>query len=164
MDFNGGRIRARADVLLVEDSPHHVRLMREAFREVKAPVNLHVVDDGVEALEFLRHQGAKTAAPRPDLILLDLNMPRMDGRELLANIKSDLDLMTIPTIVLTTSESDDDIARCFQLHANSYLKKPLGWDAFVSMVNRMNDFWLAQSELPLRSPNSSAASGNERLN
>ena len=136
-------------LLLVEDSPHHVRLIQEAFSDVNTSINLHVADDGVEAMAFLRHQGINANAPRPDLILLDLNLPRMDGREVLVQIKSDDSLKTIPTIILTTSELDDDVITSYRLHANAYLKKPLGWDAFVSMVSNLNNFWLAQSQLTL---------------
>lgn len=140
-------------LLLVEDSPHHVRLMQEAFSDVNSSINLHVADDGVEAMAFLRHQGINPHAPRPDLILLDLNLPRMDGREVLVQIKSDDSLKTIPTIILTTSELDDDVITSYRLHANAYLKKPLGWDAFVRMVSNLNNFWLAQAQSQLTLPN-----------
>src|SRR5271163_3473198 len=140
-------------LLLVEDSPHHVRLMQEALSDVNSSMNLHVANDGVEAMAFLRHQGIDADAPRPDLILLDLNLPRMDGREVLVQIKSDDNLKTIPTIILTTSELDDDVITSYRLHANAYLKKPLGWDAFVRMVSNLNNFWLAQSQSQLTLPN-----------
>ena len=141
------------NLLLVEDSPHHVRLMQEALTDVNSSINLHVADDGVNAMAFLRHEGANARAPRPDLILLDLNLPRMDGREVLVQIKSDDSLKTIPTIILTTSELDDDVMTSYRLHANAYLKKPLGWDAFVRMVSNLNNFWLAQSKSQLTLPN-----------
>jgi two-component system, chemotaxis family, response regulator Rcp1 len=140
-------------LLLVEDSPHHVRLMQEALSDVNASINLHVAEDGVNAMAFLRHQGINADAPRPDLILLDLNLPRMDGREVLVQIKNDDNLKTIPTIILTTSELDDDVITSYRLHANAYLKKPLGWDAFVLMVSNLNNFWLAQSQSQLTLPN-----------
>ena|ERR1700678_1114021 len=142
-----------SQLLLVEDSPHHVRLMQEAFSDVNSSINLHVADDGVNAMSFLRHEGINIDAPRPDLILLDLNLPRMDGREVLAQIKKDDSLKTIPTIILTTSELDDDVITSYRLHANAYLKKPLGWDAFVRMVSNLNNFWLAQSQSQLTLPN-----------
>jgi chemotaxis family two-component system response regulator Rcp1 len=154
--------RSQSHVLLVEDSPHHVRLMQEAFSDVNTSINLHVANDGIEAMAFLRHEGIDVEAPRPDLILLDLNLPRMDGREVLAQIKRDDDLKTIPTIVLTTSEMDQDVTTSYQLHANAYLKKPLGWDAFVRMVSNMNNFWLAQSQSQLTLPNH--ASGTKMPN
>jgi two-component system, chemotaxis family, response regulator Rcp1 len=138
------------EVLLVEDSPGDVRLTREALREANKSIHLHVAADGVEALAFLRHQGTHLRAPRPDLILLDLNLPRMDGREVLASIKVDADLKTIPIIILTTSEADADIARSYQLQANCYLSKPVQLDAFESVVKSINDFWLTRVKLPRR--------------
>jgi two-component system, chemotaxis family, response regulator Rcp1 len=148
----------QSHLLLVEDSPHHVRLMREALKDVNPSLHLHVADDGVEAMAFLRHEGIKADAPRPDLVLLDLNLPRMDGREVLAQIKRDDDLKTIPTIILTTSVFDGDVSTSYQLHANAYLKKPLGWDAFVQMVMNLNNFWLAQSQSQLALPNRNRSS------
>jgi two-component system, chemotaxis family, response regulator Rcp1 len=135
-------------VLLVEDSPGDVRLTREAFRDANSSIQLHVAADGVEAMEFLRRQGAHTQAPRPDLILLDLNLPKMDGREVLARIKEDAGLKTIPTVILTTSDSEVDIARSYQLQANCYLSKPVQLDAFESLVKSINDFWLTKVKLP----------------
>src|SRR5580693_5989409 len=136
------------EVLLVEDSPGDVRLTREAFRDAKTNINLHVATDGVAAMAFLRHEGDHTQAPRPDLILLDLNLPRMDGREVLAHIKEDDDLKTIPTIILTTSEAEVDIVKSYQLQANCYLNKPVQLDAFESLVKSINDFWLTEVKLP----------------
>ena len=138
--------RAHMEVLLVEDSPGDVRLTQEAFRN--ANVQLHVASDGVEAMAFLRHEGVHEAAPRPDLILLDLNLPRMDGREVLALIKADHSLKTIPTVILTTSESEADIVKSYQLQANCYLSKPVQLDAFESLVGSINDFWLTRVKLP----------------
>jgi len=136
------------DVLLVEDSPGDVRLTREALRETNRAIHLHVAYDGVEAMAFLRREGSNARAPRPDLVLLDLNLPRMDGREVLAKIKADLTLKTIPIIILTTSEAEADIVKSYQLQANCYLSKPVQLDAFESLVRSINDFWLTRVKLP----------------
>jgi len=136
------------EVLLVEDSPGDVRLTREAFREANPTIHLHVASDGVEAMAFLRHEGAHTQVPRPDLILLDLNLPKMDGREVLAHIKEDASLKTIPTVILTTSVAEGDIAKSYELQANCYLNKPVQLDAFVNLVKSINDFWLTRVKLP----------------
>jgi chemotaxis family two-component system response regulator Rcp1 len=136
------------EVLLVEDSPGDVRLTQEAFREANASINLHVAFDGVEAMAYLRREGVHIRAPRPDLILLDLNLPRMDGREVLAHIKKDDNLKTIPTIILTTSEDEADIVKSYQLQANCYLNKPVEFDAFERIVRSINDFWLTTVKLP----------------
>ena len=138
----------RIVVLLVEDSPGDVRLTKEAFREANRDIQLHVVSDGVEALAFLRREGDYADAPRPTLILLDLNLPRMDGREVLARIKADAGLKTIPTVILTTSELQADIVRSYELQANAYLTKPAQWDAFDALVRSINDFWLTKVKLP----------------
>jgi CheY-like chemotaxis protein len=132
---------------LVEDSPGDVRLTREALRDANRSIHLHVATDGVEAMAFLRHEAAQIRAPRPDLILLDLNLPRMDGREVLAHIKADSSLKTIPTIILTTSEAEADIVQSYQLHANCYLIKPVQLDAFERLVKSINDFWLSKVTL-----------------
>jgi CheY-like chemotaxis protein len=136
------------EVLLVEDSPGDVRLTQEVFRDANRSIHLHVVSDGVEAMTFLRREGAHVDAPRPDLILLDLNLPKMDGREVLAQIKEDASLKTIPTVILTTSEAEVDIVKSYQLHANCYLSKPVQLDAFESLVKSINDFWLTKVKLP----------------
>ena len=136
------------EVLLVEDSPGDVRLTQEAFRDANSAVCLHVVSDGVEAMAFLRQEGAHVHVPRPDLILLDLNLPKMDGREVLAHIKVDESLKTIPTVILTTSEADADIVKSYQLQANCYLTKPVQLEAFESLVKSINDFWLTKVKLP----------------
>jgi len=136
------------EVLLVEDSPGDVRLTKEAFRDANSSIHLHVVSDGVEAMAFIRREGAHVRAPRPDLILLDLNLPKMDGREVLANIKGDGSLKTIPTVILTTSEAEADILKSYQLQANCYLSKPAQLDAFESLVKSINDFWLTKVKLP----------------
>jgi len=135
------------EVLLVEDSPGDVRLTREALRDANGSIHLHVATDGVEAMAFLRREEAQIRAPRPDLILLDLNLPRMDGREVLAHIKADSSLKTIPTIILTTSEAEADIVQSYQLHANCYLIKPVQLDAFERLVKSINDFWLSKVTL-----------------
>jgi CheY-like chemotaxis protein len=136
------------EVLLVEDSPGDVRLTKEAFREANRSINLHVACDGVEAMAFLRRQGQHVNAPRPDLILLDLNLPKMDGREVLAHIKEDQDLKTIPTVILTTSEAEADIVTSYQLQANCYLTKPVQLDDFEAIVRSISDFWLSKVRLP----------------
>ena len=135
-------------VLLVEDSPGDVRLTQEAFRDANMSITLHVASDGVEAMAFLRNEGRYRASPRPDLILLDLNLPRMDGREVLAKVKADDGLKTIPTVILTTSEAEADIVKSYQLQANCYLSKPVQFDAFECLVKSINDFWLIRAKLP----------------
>jgi two-component system, chemotaxis family, response regulator Rcp1 len=136
------------EVLLVEDSPGDVRLTQEAFRDANKAIHLHVASDGVEAMSFLRREGIHAQAPRPELILLDLNLPKMDGREVLAHIKEDASLKTIPTVILTTSEAEADIVRSYQLQANCYLSKPVQLDAFEALVKSINDFWLTKVKLP----------------
>ena len=136
------------EVLLVEDSAGDVRLTREAFRDANSTIRLHVAADGVEAMEFLRHEGSHARSPRPDLILLDLNLPKMDGREVLAHIKEDDRLKTIPTVILTTSDAEADIATSYQLQANCYLVKPVQLDNFENLVKIINDFWLTKGKLP----------------
>ncbi|HWP28142.1 MAG TPA: response regulator [Chloroflexota bacterium] len=136
------------EILLVEDNPGDVRLTIEALREGKVRNNLSVATDGVEALEFLRRRGAFANAPRPDLILLDLNLPKKDGREVLAEIKADPDLKTIPVVILTTSKADEDVVRSYHLHANCYVTKPVDLDQFISVVRAIEDFWLTIVALP----------------
>ncbi len=143
-------VGAPLEVLLVEDSPGDVRLTREAFREANRAIHLHVTSDGVEAMAFLRRQGSHAHAPRPHLILLDLNLPKMDGREVLAHIKEDADLKTIPTVILTTSEAEADILTSYKLQANCYLSKPVQLDEFEALVKSINDFWLTKVRLPLQ--------------
>jgi chemotaxis family two-component system response regulator Rcp1 len=139
-------------VLLVEDSPGDVRLTQEVFRDANATIRLHVVSDGVEAMEFLLQEGEHAAAPRPDFILLDLNLPKMDGREVLVRIKQDENLKRIPTVILTTSDAEGDIVESYQLQANCYLSKPVQLDAFESLVKSINDFWLTKAKLPRQRP------------
>ena len=135
------------EVLLIEDSPGDVRLTREAFAEVNSSIRLHVASDGLEAMTFLRREGPHIQAPRPDIILLDLNLPKMDGREVLAHIKEDDSLKTIPTVILTTSDAEADIVKSYQLQANCYLSKPVQLDAFENLVRSINDFWLTKVKL-----------------
>jgi CheY-like chemotaxis protein len=140
---------APIDVLLVEDSPGDVRLTQESLRDATSRVlRLHVAVDGVEAMAFLKREGSHVNAPRPELILLDLNLPRMDGREVLAQIKADEKLRTIPTIILTTSDAEADITKSYQLRANCFLSKPVELNAFESLVKSINDFWLTKAKLP----------------
>lgn len=136
------------DVLLVEDSPGDVRLTQEAFRAANPALRLHVAVDGVEALAFLAQEGVYADAPRPDLILLDLNLPRMDGREVLRHVRGDDSLKTIPTVILTTSDAELDIHQSYSLHANSYLTKPVRLEAFEKMVKSVDEFWFQQAKLP----------------
>jgi chemotaxis family two-component system response regulator Rcp1 len=139
-------------VLLVEDNPADVRLTQEAFRDAKMHLDLHVAMDGMEAMEFLLRQGGFSDSPRPDLILLDLNLPRKDGREVLAEVKSSDALKSIPVVVLTTSASDADIERSYLLHANCYISKPVDLDGFLSVVQSIDDFWLTVVRLPPKEP------------
>jgi two-component system, chemotaxis family, response regulator Rcp1 len=148
-----GREGVPINVLLVEDSPGDVRLTQEAFRDSDPEVHLQVASDGVEAMAILRQQGSYRDSPRPDLILLDLNLPKMDGREVLALIKEDSDLKTIPTIILTTSAAEADIVKSYELQANCYLSKPVQLVAFESLVRSINDFWLTKVQLPLQKQN-----------
>lgn len=136
-------------ILVVEDSPADANLTRRVFQRAKVSNNLHIVEDGVEALAFLHQQGKYTGVPRPDLILLDLNLPKKDGREVLAEIKTDLSLRLIPVIVLTTSDSEDDIIKSYQLHANCYITKPLDWQQFKQVVELIEDFWLKIVQRPI---------------
>jgi two-component system, chemotaxis family, response regulator Rcp1 len=136
------------EVLLVEDSPGDVRLTCEALRDANRLIHLHVATDGVEAMAFLRREGPHAGAARPDLILLDLNLPRMDGREVLALIKDDDSLKTIPTLILTTSSAEVDVIGSYQLRANCYVTKPVQLDAFEAVVKSINDFWLTKARLP----------------
>jgi chemotaxis family two-component system response regulator Rcp1 len=135
-------------VLLVEDNPGDVRLTQEALKDAKVHLDLNVVPDGVVAMEYLYRQGKYADSPRPDLVLLDLNLPRKDGREVLAEIKSDPTLQTIPVVVLTTSASEADILRTYMLHANCYIAKPVDMEGFLTVVRSIDDFWLSVVKLP----------------
>jgi len=132
------------EVLLIEDSPGDVRLMREAFRHANKSVQVHVVSDGIEAMAFLRRKGRYANAPRPNLILLDLNLPQMNGQEVLARVKGDKGLKSIPTVIMTTADWDMEIVNSYQLQANCYVQKPTHFDAFQSLVCSINRFWLSQ--------------------
>jgi two-component system, chemotaxis family, response regulator Rcp1 len=136
------------DILLVEDNPGDVRLTREVFKDSKLRNQLFVCGDGEEALDFLHRRGRHAAVPRPDIVLLDLNLPRKDGREVLAEIKADPRLRTIPIVVLTTSDNDLDILRSYQLYANSYITKPVDLAQFVRVVSSIQDYWLEIVKLP----------------
>lgn len=136
------------EILLVEDSPGDVRLTREAFKEGKLANNLHVVKDGEAAVAFLRRQGDYKDAVRPDLILLDLNLPKKDGREVLADIKADEHLKRIPVVILTTSKAEQDVLRAYDLHANCYVTKPVDLEQFLLVVKMIEEFWLQIVKLP----------------
>jgi two-component system, chemotaxis family, response regulator Rcp1 len=138
------------EILLVEDNPGDVRLTREALKEGKVRNNLHVVSDGVEALAFLRREGKYVDAVRPDLILLDLNLPRKDGRQVLEEIKEDAALRPIPVVILTSSQAEQDIVRAYDLHANCYVSKPVDLDQFIHVVKSLEDFWFTIVKLPPR--------------
>lgn len=143
-----GEVGAPIEVLLVEDNPGDVRLTREALRDNKVHIHLSLVEDGVEAVTFLRREGKYANAPRPDLILLDLNLPRKDGREVLKEIKGDGDLKQIPVVILTTSTAEQDILRTYDFHANCYITKPVDFEQFLRVVKAIEDFWLIVVKLP----------------
>jgi CheY-like chemotaxis protein len=136
------------EVLLVEDDPGDVLLIREAFEDNKVANRLHVVADGVEALEFMRQKGEHAEAPRPDLVLLDLNLPRKDGREVLAEVKNDDALRTIPVVVLTTSQAEEDVLRSYDLYVNAYVTKPVDFDRFIGVVRQIDQFFVSVVKLP----------------
>ncbi|HLL68655.1 MAG TPA: response regulator [Micromonosporaceae bacterium] len=138
------------EVLLVEDDPGDVLMTREAFEEHKVGNHLSVVSDGEEALAYLRREGRFADAARPDLILLDLNLPRVDGRQVLSQIKADEDLRQIPVVVLTTSQADEDILRSYSLHANAYVTKPVDFDRFITVVRQIDEFFVSVVKLPPR--------------
>jgi chemotaxis family two-component system response regulator Rcp1 len=136
------------EVLLVEDSPGDVRLTREALKDAKVHISLHVASDGIEAMAFLECEGPHVNAPRPDLILLDLNLPRKDGRQVLKEIKESPTLKSIPVVILTTSSSEADVLQSYQLHANCYISKPVDLDGFLKVVHSIDNFWLSVVKLP----------------
>ncbi len=140
---------APIDILLVEDNPGDVRLTKEALSDAKVLNRLTVATDGLEALAALRREGRFADAPRPDIILLDLNLPRKDGRDVLAEIKEDPDLRRIPVVVLTTSKAEEDVLRTYDLHANCYITKPLDLEQFITVVKSIEDFWFTVVKLPL---------------
>jgi chemotaxis family two-component system response regulator Rcp1 len=135
-------------VLVAEDNPTDVMIMREALASAKVRIELHVVSDGVQALEFLRRMGAHAQAPRPDLILLDLNMPRKNGHEVLAELKADESLRRIPVVMLTTSQAEEDVARAYANHVNCYIRKPVDFERFAEVVRSIEDFWFTVVTLP----------------
>jgi chemotaxis family two-component system response regulator Rcp1 len=139
---------APINILLVEDNPGDVRLTMEALKQSKVHNELRVAEDGLQAMAFLRREGEFAQAPRPDLILLDLNLPKKDGREVLAEIKNDEDLRRIPVVILTTSQAEEDILRAYNLNANCYVTKPVDLDQFIKVVNSVEDFWLSIVKLP----------------
>lgn len=136
------------EILLVEDNPGDVRLTQEALREGKVRNSLSIVNDGVAAMSFLRREGAYANAPRPDIVLLDLNLPKKDGRQVLEEIKLDPDLRRIPVVVLTTSKAEEDVLRSYNLHANCYISKPVDLEQFLGVVRSIEDFWLCIVKLP----------------
>ena len=136
------------EILLVEDNPGDVRLTEEALKEGKVLNNIHLANDGVEAVSFLQQEGKYTDAVRPDLILLDLNLPKKDGREVLMEIKKDEALRRIPVVVLTTSRAEEDIIRTYDYHANCYITKPVDFDQFIKVIKSIEDFWLSVVKLP----------------
>lgn len=136
------------EILLVEDDPADVELTKEGLKTAKMAINLYAVDDGIKALQYLRGEGPYSSAVRPDLILLDLNLPKKSGSEVLREIKSDPSLKSIPVVVLTTSDADTDIAKCYDLGANCYITKPVGFDAFIKVVNRLEEFWFTVVKIP----------------
>jgi CheY-like chemotaxis protein len=138
------------EILLVEDNPGDVRLTQEALKEGKVRNHLSVVDDGAKAVDFLFRRPPYAGAPRPDLILLDLNLPKMDGREVLRQIKADASLRAIPVVVLTTSQADEDVVKAYDLHVNCYITKPIDLSQFLNVVKAIEDFWLTIVKLPLR--------------
>jgi chemotaxis family two-component system response regulator Rcp1 len=148
-----GTNAAAIEVLLVEDSPGDVRLTREAFKDAKVHINLHVASDGAEAMAFLGRAGEHLNSPRPDLILLDLNLPKKDGRQVLEEIKESPTLKSIPVVILTTSGSEADILRSYLLHANCYITKPVDLNGFLNVVKSIDNFWLSVVKLP-REPRS----------
>ena len=146
--MNNSRMGAPVEILLVEDNPGDVRLAREALKENKVSNNLHVIEDGESAMAFLRKQGKYQNATRPDLILLDLNLPKKDGREVLAEVKADTDLKRIPVVMLTISKAEEDIIRAYDSHVNCYITKPIDLDQFIKVVRSVEDFWLTIVKLP----------------
>ncbi len=136
------------EILLVEDNPGDIRLIEENLKEFKVCNNLHVVNDGVEAMAFLRKTGQYRDAPTPDLVLLDLNLPKKDGREVLEEIRADKDLTTIPVVILSSSKAEEDITKAYKLHANCYISKPVDLDQFVRIVRAIENFWFSIVKLP----------------
>jgi CheY-like chemotaxis protein len=149
--MNADKTPASVEILLVEDSPGDARLAREGLNQCKIHNTLSIVDDGVKAMAFLNRQGEYVAAPRPDLILLDLNLPRKDGRQVLREIKEDPRFKAIPVVILTTSRADEDINKTYSLHANCYVTKPLELKQFLDVMRSIENFWFTTVRLPVRS-------------
>jgi chemotaxis family two-component system response regulator Rcp1 len=152
MNKSIGTNNAPIEVLLVEDSPGDVRLTREALKDAKVQISLHVAQDGIEAMAFLNRTGTHVSEPRPDLILLDLNLPKKDGREVLKEIKESLSLRSIPVVILTTSSSETDVLQSYNLHANCYISKPVDLEGFLKVVQSIDNFWLSIVKLPHGAP------------
>jgi chemotaxis family two-component system response regulator Rcp1 len=150
IESTGSRL-APINVLLVEDSPGDVRLTQEALKDAKVHINLHVAFDGIDAMAFLMREGRHADVPRPDLILLDLNLPKKDGREVLKEIKQSATFATIPVVILTTSAAQEDVINSYRLHANCYITKPVSLDGFLRVVQSIDDFWLSVVRLPRES-------------
>jgi len=150
------------EILLIEDSPSDTELTQEALREAKVRNHLSTVEDGVLAMDFLRRRGTFGSAARPDLIMLDLNLPRKDGRQVLAEIKEDPELKTIPVVVLTTSQAEQDVLHAYHLHANCYITKPVDFEQFLRAVRSIESFWLLVVTLPPRGPNAAMAPINQQ--
>ena len=148
MSESPGTLSGGIEVLLVEDSPGDVRLTREALKDAKVHISLHVATDGIDAMAYLERTGSHANAPRPDLILLDLNLPKKDGREVLKEIKESPSLRIIPVVILTTSSSDADVLQSYHLHANCYISKPVDLDGFLKVVQSIDNFWLTVVKLP----------------
>jgi two-component system, chemotaxis family, response regulator Rcp1 len=148
MSAHADRIAPPVEILLVEDNLGDARLTREALKEGKVYNNLHWVKDGVEALDFLRKKGKHKDAPKPDIILLDLNLPKKDGREVLEDIKGDDKLKRIPVVILTTSQAEEDVLKTYTLHANCYVTKPVDLEQFIKVVKSIDNFWLTVATLP----------------
>ena len=159
-----GNVLKPIEILLVEDNIGDIRLTEEALKESNLIVNLHVARDGMEAMEFLRGEGGQANAPAPDLILLDLNLPRKDGREVLQEIKNDADLKRIPVVVLTTSEAESDIVTTYGFHANCYINKPVDMDQFIKIVQMLEEFWFTIVKLPPRGINCVSQTSPSRSN
>jgi chemotaxis family two-component system response regulator Rcp1 len=140
--------RDPVDILLAEDNPGDVKLTKKALEQGKLVNNLHVVNDGVGTMAYLRNEGEYADTPRPDLILLDLNMPRKDGRDVLEDLKADEELRRIPVVVLTSSDAEEDVVKSYELHANAYLTKPVDFDGFLEVINTLEEFWLEVVKLP----------------
>jgi two-component system, chemotaxis family, response regulator Rcp1 len=148
LTHSGATGAAPIEVLLVEDNPGDIRLTREAFKDARLHINLRVASDGVEAMAYLNREGDHIAAPRPDLVLLDLNLPKKDGRQVLEEIKCSPTLRSIPVVILTTSAAEADVLRSYQLYANCYITKPVGLEGFLQVVKSIDDFWLSVVKLP----------------